>query len=595
MKTSPPVINYPVEGTVLFNTVLDINYKFQGTNLEVYSIVFSLDAGEPQYDSAFTGVYRFTGLSEGSHTLTGYLARKDNSKISGTDFSITFDTFETTLDVENKITNVLKSTIPSFVKEDYGNFITFIQAYYEWLYSSNNPFYAPLISEDYKDVDRTPDEFIKYFRKQYLKDFPESLTTDRQTGTPLNIKTLLKNIVDFYSSKGTEKSIKFLLKILYDSYSEIYYPKKDLFKPSDSTWVAKKSIKFTCSSEYVYKIKDKELVQKIGDTVLWKSKIDSMQVYRTANKQIVEVFYTNEEGTLDFNYGFEVQTDYGIVPLSAVLVVSDLEITDGGLNYKINDSIKISKSNQDVAFATVQEVSEQGTITKIAIVNFGATQDISGSYTVTVTSDFGSDATFDITEGYVCVYTGYWVNKNSHPDTIKALSDNYRYQNMSYVIRTDRSLDRYIAPLKKLAHPAGIAVIGDILIQQKLIEPTEIQDVFAVVYTPLIGNYAAYRIQTSTDVRKSSKDLFPHGFDPNRPIPAENGSGSDFIHTPISPISASVSSTVFSANFIPNVSDASSINTYWVVYPHPNTEINTSTDSQRFMDIKLLDFLKQVN
>lgn len=592
MKSTPPVIKYPIEGTVLFNTVLTVNYKLEATNLEAYSIVFSLDGGEKQYDSTFSGTYTFTGLTEGSHTLTGYLAKKDTTKISGTDFTINFTTFESTLDVENKITHVLKSAIPSFVKEDYPTFVMFMKAYYEWLYSSNNPFYAPLISEDFKDIDRTPEYFVDYFRKQYLKDFPESLTLDKQTGTPLKIKTLIKNIVDFYSAKGTEKSIKFLLKVLYDAYSEVYYPKKDLFKPSDSTWVQKKSIKFTCASSTPYTIKDKELVQLAGETVIWKAKINSLQVYRSSNKQIVEIFYSNEEGTLNFAYPFEVTTDTEIIHLSPILIIAELNIQNSGFNYQINDPITISKGSLDVGQALISEVNEKGSIVSVEIANFGSVQDISGSYTFNVSTNTGSDATFTVTEGYVCNYSGYWIRKNSHPDSIKMISDNYRYQNMSYVIRTDRSLDRYIAPLKKLAHPAGIAVLGDVLIQQQLEEPVLIQDAFKVVYTPLVGNYLAYRLQTTVDVRNGEIDLFPDGFDPLATIPLQDGTDTTQ-HFPMSPISDYVDETVFNPDFIPNVSDAESINDYWVVYPHPNTVINNYTDNTRFIDLKILDFVKQ--
>ena len=45
--------------------------------------------------------------------------------------------------------------------------------------------------------------------------------------------------------------------------------------------------------------------------------------------------------------------------------------------------------------------------------------------------------------------------------------------------------------------------------------------------------------------------------------------------------------------YIPDVSDANNINSYWVVYPHPNTEINNYNNNNSFLDITIKDFVKQ--
>jgi hypothetical protein len=593
------IIQYPIEGTLLFSDELRVNYKLSSyMDPSVKAVYFKLDE-EEKIDELNDSV-TFTNVSKGMHTLSGYLIDKNNRQILNTNFSVNFETNDSRLNVEQKITYVLESTIPGFVKEDFPNFVIFLKAYYEWLYSSNNPFYAPIISEDYKDLDKTPEYFIKYFKEQYLKDFPESLTFDKESGTPVNIKTLMKNIVDFYSSKGTEKSIKFLIKILYDTYSEVYYPKRDLFRGSDSKWNKKTSIKFTSNSQNIHEIKDLELVQKSGETLTFRTKIDEVQVYFSQNKKIIEVFYSKTSGSLNFSYPFEVSTPNEVVELSPVLVVSSIEIENSGINYKINDLIKIQKINTnsdpvDVSFAKITEVDQYGQIVSLDIVNFLATQDIEGSYYFTITSENGTGAVLVPVIGYICEYSGFWTNKNSHPSSIKVLQDNLKYQEMSYVVRTNRSLDKYVSVLKKLAHPAGFAVVGDVLIQNMLVEPTEIQDIFLFYYTPLIGNYAAYRIQTSLNIRDTNQktdDLYPNGFDPTQPNPLQDDPNNDDAHVPASGLLTSLAS-VTKFKYLPVVSDIDQKNNYWVQYPHPNTEINNGTDILRFMDIKLEDFLKQ--
>jgi hypothetical protein len=512
---------------------------------------------------------------------------------------------------------MLKSTIPNFVKEDYPNFVVFLQAYYEWMYSSNNPFYAPLISENFKDIDKTPDFFLKYFRKQYLVDFPESLTLDKQSGTPLDIKTLIKNVVDFYSSKGTEKSIKFLIKILYDSYSEIYHPKRDIFKASSSKWNKRKSIKFSYSANNIHEIQNKKIYQDSGETIISVATIEEIQTYRGLdNKQIVEVFFTNVKGIFDFTKPFKVDVDNGIIILSPLVLVDKLDILDGGLNYKVNDKITIKRLTvlsgllEIISYARVSEVNKFGAITKIEFVSFGVSynpKELNSDgifvdannflYFAEVESEVGDDAMFNVDDGgFIAEYAGSWSKKNSHTDTIKKIADNKRYQEFSYVVRTDRMLDRYGDVLKKLAHPAGIELLGDILVLDIADITPEINDSFVEVYTPLIGNYAPYRIFTDMNIRNimesTDADLFPHGFDPSQPNPLQDGAP-EFVHVPVSPLDEDVHTTKF--KHTPLVSDVAQKNNYWVVYPHPNTEINNTTDITPFKDITLKDFLKQEN
>jgi len=606
-------IKYPIEGTVLFSDTLTIHYKLSSnTDPNVYGIKFIVNGDTEYTDINLDGTHTISGFTENKHVLSGYLINKNLKKIANTDFDIRFETHDSTLDVENKLSYVLKSTIPNFVKEDYPNFIMFLKAYYEWLYSSNNPFYAPLISEDFKDIDRTPEYFVKYFRQQYLVDFPESLTQDKESGGQINLKNLIKNVVDFYSSKGTEKSIKFLLKILYDTYSDIYYPKRDLFKPSDSKWKQNNSIKFAFSTNRIHELKTKRMYQESGETIISVANINELHVYRSLdNKQIVEIFYSNVEGEFDFTKQFRVDLEDEIVYLTPAVIVNDINIEDGGLNYKVNDKLTIKRLTitmgkvEDIAYARVAEVDKYGTITKVEFINFGVSYipkafDSNGNiveeniflYYVSADSEDGADASFTVGTGYIANYTGFWTNKNSHPDSIKKLADNKRYQEFSYVVRTDRSLDRYIEVLKKLAHPAGIEVLGDVLIHKKLVEPAIITDAFLNIYTPLIGNYAAYRLQTEIDVRNGVLDLYPDGFDPTTTNPLQDSSDvTPHVITTNGRLDELVDVTRF--KFVPTVSDAENINNYWVVYPHPNTEINNYTNSNSFLDMTIKDFVKQ--
>jgi hypothetical protein len=95
--------------------------------------------------------------------------------------------------------------------------------------------------------------------------------------------------------------------------------------------------------------------------------------------------------------------------------------------------------------------------------------------------------------------------------------------------------------------------------------------------------------QINTNI-KTNVDLFPEGLDPFVDIPIQDGFETE-VHSPVNPLSTDVENTTF--KYLPNVSDIAEKNNYWVQYPHPNNEINNNTNTSRFMDIKLEDFLKQ--
>ncbi len=279
------------------------------------------------------------------------------------------------------------------------------------------------------------------------------------------------------------------------------------------------------SDDRIHEIKAKKMYQDSGETILSSALINEIQVYRGLdNKKIVEVFYSNVDGTFNFEKKFKVNIeDTETIYLTPTVIVNEIVINDGGLNYKVNDKITIKRLTitaglvEDIAYARVAEVNEFGAITKVEFVNFGVSyvpKEINSDgvivesnnflYYPIIDTDIGSEAYLDVGTGFIANYDGFWTNKNSHPDGIKKIADNKRFQEFSYVVRTDRMLDRYVDALKKLAHPAGIEVLGDVLIQKTLVEPTIIQDAFIGVYTPLIGNYAAYRIFTDVNIRNAT-------------------------------------------------------------------------------------------
>ena len=77
------------------------------------------------------------------------------------------------IDSGQKTSLLVSSQLPEFIRDEpsYANFVTFLQAYYEWLEQNNNVTDRTKNLLNYKDVDTTTEEFIDYFTLQLLINF----------------------------------------------------------------------------------------------------------------------------------------------------------------------------------------------------------------------------------------------------------------------------------------------------------------------------------------------------------------------------------------------------------------------------------------
>ena len=213
---------------------------------------------------------------------------------------------------EKTISALVGSQLPDFISAEHPKFLAFVQKYYEWLETNNldgisntagNTIYQAMNIDNYRDIDQTPPEFIRYFKQELIPYFPEN--------TSLSTEKILKSAREFYSKKGSPDSVKWLFKVLFDEDIEITYPKEQILKTSDGKWIQPKAFRITVSE--TNKNVDVALLKKrmavgvdSGATCVIESA--SRSIDPTNGKEIIEIYISNI--VQYFNNGEFITIDY---------------------------------------------------------------------------------------------------------------------------------------------------------------------------------------------------------------------------------------------------------------------------------------------
>ena len=182
------------------------------------------------------------------------------------------------MEIEKFISPFIESQFPSFYEKEGPLFIAFLTAYYEWMESEGNIINQARSLLEYRDIDTTMVQFIKYFKDKYMLSIPENIAADKVL--------LLKHILELYRSKGSEKSYKLLFRILFNEDIDIYIPNQYIFKLSDNTWYVPKYIEVS-DSPYLSQL----IGQRIySSSTLATAVVESYQV-KPFNNTLINILY----------------------------------------------------------------------------------------------------------------------------------------------------------------------------------------------------------------------------------------------------------------------------------------------------------------
>ena len=181
-----------------------------------------------------------------------------------------------------KTSLLVEYQVPEFVREEHPLFISFLEAYYEFLEQEQNSQNNDLtvkskLLRNVSDVDTSINEFEESFINNFASLIPQDAITDKAL--------LIKNVLPLYLARGNEKSFEFLFRLLYGQEVELTLPRNNILRASAGDW----------TQENVLRINDSKFSFYTGDGTK-----TTFLLAQQVNQEEVTVYLDDVETTSGF-------------------------------------------------------------------------------------------------------------------------------------------------------------------------------------------------------------------------------------------------------------------------------------------------------
>jgi len=289
------------------------------------------------------------------------------------------------MNVEKYISPFIASQFPAFYEEEGPNFIAFVKAYYEWAEQQNNFINLSRSLYDIKDIDSSPDAYVKYFKNKYISSLPEFIIADK--------KLLVKHILELYRSKGSQRAFELLFRMFFNEEISFYIPGDFIFKPSEALWYIPKYIE----------VSDHPLLSKLPGRKIYSKKdgsgvVENFFVKIVNNKTVNVLTLSGIEGSFKFNEQIFCEDFPEITTSNAPIIfgsLSSISITDGGSNFNVGDLLSVNSYNSGSGgLARVSSVKQENGKVDFTLVDGG--DGFSINAIVNISGGYGAGASFEV-------------------------------------------------------------------------------------------------------------------------------------------------------------------------------------------------------
>ena len=257
--------------------------------------------------------------------------------------------------------SLIPAQVPEFVREDYPEFVSFIQAYYEYLEQYG------IDLESVRDLDTTLDDFIQYFKSELAVNMPADLQiTDR---------FLLEHIKTQYLAKGSEQSFKLLFKLLYNKNVDVKYPGVSMLRASDGRWQKDVSI-FVKVVTGTPDLIEGKLVDVIKPDTTFKVLVDRRQYVEIEVDRIVQLSDDTYEIFIDRRFFGNIEVGdviryETIFAGTIVATTNNVSIISAGSGFKAGQLFEIKNGTGVRSIVKVTRINSTGGIVSCEFIKFG--------------------------------------------------------------------------------------------------------------------------------------------------------------------------------------------------------------------------------
>lgn len=295
--------------------------------------------------------------------------------------------------------NLLRTSLPDFVESEYPQFVEFIHTFVQFLEQERTtetqsiiPAYGPpsvnttvttalggplyetrrILTN--RDTMTAADEFRQHFMSMFAQNFPQYSYADTDW--------FVRSLREFYQRKGTKESFQWFFRVFFNEDADIYYPREDVFRASDGTWIAPITLKVSSplndytDEDVVTFYTGQRITTDTGQAVV--ERVQSFVVSSASGEQRIVHELMLKYGSIGgtFTYGQQlrnIDTDEQVIT-EIYPVLSAIQVAAGGTNYAIGDFVRVSEGPAGGggygAYGTVQQITS-GSISGIAVVDGG--------------------------------------------------------------------------------------------------------------------------------------------------------------------------------------------------------------------------------
>lgn len=317
--------------------------------------------------------------------------------------------------IKDKVSELVNSQLPEFIRSDYTTFVAFLKYYYKFLEQDQSALELVQNARQYSDIDQTAESFVNYFIANYAKDLPLSLQANKSL--------LIKRIEGLYKAKGSQLSIETLFRVLYDTYAATKHPYDFVLRPSDGQWGLRTSLRVLKTSGSTSAIEDRFLN-------LTKNNIKyAVEIVRAKSitGNLYEIFYKSKiDVPFDIDDDVYVEDSTGVIFTGVVKPTTvSWSIRSGGTGFRTGQIFNVSVGGFDTLVRIIR-VGANGSIQALKFLSYG--YDFTNDISITLSNNLGVSAVvkyFETTGG------GFLENFNIiKPHTV---SDPNRYFFSDYV------------------------------------------------------------------------------------------------------------------------------------------------------------------